>query len=174
MVNRMPVTTDGLLVRPSTTTAAVIPPANDPIMYATRRPTKARVGTARIARSSDAASAALEPDGIANTSCRAASSRRITTNAVPGPATQAPRVRIPYPSVLTAGDNVIWDNMDSMRRVFPWALALTVAAFGCSQSNQAPTPIPIPLAPADTTDTFSGTLSILGTNYHQFCVQTPG
>jgi len=64
--------------------------------------------------------------------------------------------------------------MDSMRRVFPWALALAVAAFGCAQSNEAPTPIPIPLAPADSTDTFSGTLSILGTNYHQFCVEKPG
>jgi hypothetical protein len=64
--------------------------------------------------------------------------------------------------------------MDSMRRVFPWALALAVAAFGCAQSNEAPTPVPIPLAPADTTDTFSGTLSILGTNYHQFCVEKAG
>jgi hypothetical protein len=64
--------------------------------------------------------------------------------------------------------------MDSMRRVFPWALALTVVAAGCAQSNEAPTPVPIPLAPADTTDTFSGTLSILGTNYHQFCVEKAG
>src|SRR5262245_23623904 len=64
--------------------------------------------------------------------------------------------------------------MDSMRRVFPWVLALAVAAAGCAQSNEAPTPIPTPLAPADTTDTFSGTLSILGTNYHQFCVQKAG
>jgi len=64
--------------------------------------------------------------------------------------------------------------MDSMRRVFPWVLALAVAASGCAQSNEAPTPIPIPLAPADSTDTFSGTLSILGTNYHQFCVEKPG
>ena len=64
--------------------------------------------------------------------------------------------------------------MDSMRRVFPWVLALAVAAFGCAQSNEAPTPVPIPLAPADTTDTFSGTLSILGTNYHQFCVEKAG
>ena len=64
--------------------------------------------------------------------------------------------------------------MDSMRRVFPWVMALAVAAFGCAQSNEAPTPIPIALAPADSTDTFSGTLSVLGTNYHQFCVEKPG
>jgi len=64
--------------------------------------------------------------------------------------------------------------MDSMRRVFPWALTLAVAVAGCAQGTQTPTPIPIPLAPADTTDTFSGTLSILGSNYHQFCVEKPG
>src|SRR5439155_18532445 len=64
--------------------------------------------------------------------------------------------------------------MDSMRRVFPWVLALAMATAGCAQSNQAPTPIPINLSPADTTDTFSGTLSILGSNYHQFCVEKPG
>ena len=64
--------------------------------------------------------------------------------------------------------------MDSMRRVFHWALALAMAAAGCAQSNQAPTPIPINLSPADTTDTFSGTLNILGSNYHQFCVEKPG
>jgi hypothetical protein len=61
-----------------------------------------------------------------------------------------------------------------MRRVFSWALALTVVAAGCAPSSEAPTPIPIPLAPADTTDNFSGTLSILGSNYHQFCVEKPG
>ena len=61
-----------------------------------------------------------------------------------------------------------------MRRVFPWALALAMAAAGCAQSSEAPTPIPINLSPADTTDTFSGTLSILGSNYHQFCVEKPG
>ena len=66
--------------------------------------------------------------------------------------------------------------MESMSRVFPWALALAVAAAasGCAQSNQAPTPIPINLSPADTTDTFSGTLNVLGSNYHQFCVEKPG
>jgi hypothetical protein len=64
--------------------------------------------------------------------------------------------------------------MESMSRVFLWALALAVVAAACTQSNQAPTPIPINLSPADTTDTFSGTLSILGSNYHQFCVEKPG
>src|SRR5437867_3834304 len=64
--------------------------------------------------------------------------------------------------------------MESMSRVFPWALAFAMAAAGCAQSNQAPTPIPITLSPADTTDTFSGTLNILGSNYHQFCVEKPG
>ena len=64
--------------------------------------------------------------------------------------------------------------MESMTRVLPWALACAMAAAGCAQSNEAPTPIPINLSPADTTDTFSGTLNILGTNYHQFCVEKPG
>src|SRR5437867_2601637 len=64
--------------------------------------------------------------------------------------------------------------MESMTRVLPWALACAMAAAGCAQSNEAPTPIPINLSPTDTTDTFSGTLSILGSNYHQFCVEKPG
>lgn len=64
--------------------------------------------------------------------------------------------------------------MASMRLGFGLMLALALAAAGCAKNSEAPTPIPIDLAPADTTDTFSGTLSILGTNYHQFCVQKPG
>ena len=61
-----------------------------------------------------------------------------------------------------------------MRRVLLLALGLAMAAGGCAQSNQAPTPIPIAIAPADTTDTFSGTLNVLGSNYHQFCLVTTG
>jgi hypothetical protein len=66
--------------------------------------------------------------------------------------------------------------MESMRRVFPWApaLVLCVAAAGCAQSNQAPTPIPIALAPASAVDNFSGTLKVLGSNYHQFQLKQPG
>ena len=64
--------------------------------------------------------------------------------------------------------------MESMRRVFPWALALAMAAAGCGQSNVAPTPIPIPLAPASFVDNFSGTLKVVGSNYHQFQLKQPG
>jgi hypothetical protein len=64
--------------------------------------------------------------------------------------------------------------MESMRRVFPWGLALAMAAAGCAQSSEAPTPIPIPLAPASAVDNFSGTLNLVGSNYHQFQVKQPG
>jgi len=63
--------------------------------------------------------------------------------------------------------------MESMRRVFPWALVLAMAA-ACAQSSQAPTPIPIPLAPATAVDNFSGTLHLVGSNYHQFQLKQPG
>jgi hypothetical protein len=64
--------------------------------------------------------------------------------------------------------------MESMRRVFPWALALAMAAAGCGQSTEAPTPIPIPLAPATFVDNFSGTLNLVGSNYHQFQLKQSG
>jgi hypothetical protein len=64
--------------------------------------------------------------------------------------------------------------MESMTRVFPWALALAMAAAGCGQSSEAPTPIPIPLAPASFVDNFSGTLNLVGSNYHQFQLKQPG
>ena len=49
--------------------------------------------------------------------------------------------------------------MDSMRRVFPWRRWLWQSrSQAARRAHQAPTPIPIPLAPADTTDTFSGTV----------------
>jgi len=53
--------------------------------------------------------------------------------------------------------------MESMRRVIPLGpvLALCVAAAGCAQSDQAPTPIPVPLAPPSAIDNFSGTLKVL-------------
>jgi hypothetical protein len=63
--------------------------------------------------------------------------------------------------------------MESMRRVFPWALVLAMAA-ACAQSSQAPTPIPIPLAPPTVVDNFSGTLHLVGSNYHQFQLKQPG
>jgi hypothetical protein len=64
--------------------------------------------------------------------------------------------------------------MESMRRVFPWGLALAMMGAGCAQSSEAPTPIPIPLAPASAVDNFSGTLTLVGSNYHQFQVKQPG
>jgi hypothetical protein len=64
--------------------------------------------------------------------------------------------------------------MESMRRVFPWAMAVAIASAGCAQSSDAPTPIPIPLAPASFVDNFSGTLNLVGSNYHQFQLKQPG
>ena len=68
--------------------------------------------------------------------------------------------------------------MESMRRVSLWALwlatALALAAAGCAQSSEAPTPVPLTLSPPAATDNFSGTLSLLGSNYHQFTVSLPG
>jgi hypothetical protein len=64
-----------------------------------------------------------------------------------------------------------------MRRLFPLAVALApvfLAAAGCAQSNEAPTPIPITLAPASIVDNFSGTLKVAGSNYHQFNVPQNG
>src|SRR5258708_3016000 len=67
--------------------------------------------------------------------------------------------------------------MDSVRRFFPLALALLpaiLAATGCAQSTESPTPIPIPLAPAAVVDSFCGTLKVGGSNYHQFNVPQTG
>jgi hypothetical protein len=66
--------------------------------------------------------------------------------------------------------------MESMRRVRLQALGLAacVAAAACAQSSQAPTPVPIALAPANAVDNFSGTLKVLGSNYHQFQLKQPG
>jgi hypothetical protein len=66
--------------------------------------------------------------------------------------------------------------MESMRRVISLGpvLALCVAAAGCAQSDQAPTPIPVPLAPPSAVDNFSGTLKVLGSNYHQFQLKQAG
>jgi hypothetical protein len=47
----------------------------------------AAAGIARIMRSIAAASVTFAPEGIANTTCRTASSARMTRNAVPSPAT---------------------------------------------------------------------------------------
>jgi hypothetical protein len=66
--------------------------------------------------------------------------------------------------------------MESMRRVVSLGagLVVCVAVAGCAQSNQAPTPIPIALAPATVVDNFSGTLKVSGSNYHQFQLKQPG
>src|SRR6266853_4748752 len=63
--------------------------------------------------------------------------------------------------------------MVSMRRVFPLALGLALAA-ACAQSNVTPTPVQIPLSAPIVSDNFSGTLAVHGSNYHQFSVATPG
>jgi len=47
-------------------------------------------------------------------------------------------------------------------------------AAACAQSNAAPTPIRIPLAPPTAVDNFSGTLHLVGSNYHQFQLKQPG
>ena len=54
------------------------------------------------------------------------------------------------------------------------ALAPLALAAGCAQSNEAPTPIVIPLAAASVVDNYSGTLKVLGSNYHQFKVPQNG
>jgi hypothetical protein len=64
--------------------------------------------------------------------------------------------------------------MESMRRVLLLGFGLAIAAAGCTQSGQSPTPVPIALAPPSTIDKFSGTLNLLGSNYHQFTVAAPG
>jgi len=66
--------------------------------------------------------------------------------------------------------------MDSMRRVVSLGagMALCAAIAGCAQSDQAPTPIPIPLAPPSAVEKFSGKLNILGSNYHQFQLKQAG
>ena len=70
--------------------------------------------------------------------------------------------------------------MDLMRGCSPiarWlgpAVFAALAAAGCAQSNEAPTPIAIPLASATVVDNFAGTLRVGGSNYHQFNVPQNG
>jgi hypothetical protein len=66
--------------------------------------------------------------------------------------------------------------MESMRRAVSLGagLVVCVVAAGCAQSDQAPTPIPIALAPASAVVNFSGTLKVSGSNYHQFQLKQPG
>ena len=54
------------------------------------------------------------------------------------------------------------------------ALGSLALAAGCAQSNVEPTPIAIPLAAASVVDNYSGTLKVLGSNYHQFKVPQNG
>lgn len=54
------------------------------------------------------------------------------------------------------------------------AVALAIVASGCANSSEAPTPIPIPLAPPAKVDNYSGTLHIGGSNYHQFGFKEAG
>src|SRR5437763_8821783 len=58
--------------------------------------------------------------------------------------------------------------MEIMRRFLPGAFALALAAGACGQSSDAPTAVPIALAPPAAIDNFSGKLNVLGSNYHQF------
>jgi hypothetical protein len=70
--------------------------------------------------------------------------------------------------------------MDPMRRCSPiaqWlgpAILAAMAAAGCAQNAEAPTPIAIPLATASVIDNFAGTLKVGGSNYHQFNVPQNG
>jgi hypothetical protein len=69
------------------------------------------------------------------------------------------------------------DLMWTGRPVAQWlapAVLVALAMAGCAQSTQAPTPLPIPLAPATVPDNFSGTLKVAGSNYHQFNVPQNG
>jgi hypothetical protein len=58
-----------------------------------------------------------------------------------------------------------------MKRMLAFALGLAVIAGGCSDPVAPATPTP---APATTTDAFTGTLTILGSNTHQFTVNQIG
>ncbi len=54
------------------------------------------------------------------------------------------------------------------------AVALAILACGCAKNSEAPTPIPINLAPAAKIDNYSGTLKVGGSNYHQFGFKESG
>jgi hypothetical protein len=58
-----------------------------------------------------------------------------------------------------------------MKRIVALAVGLAVVAVGCSDPVPPTTPTP---APASTTDRFTGTLPILGSNTHQFTVSQIG
>jgi hypothetical protein len=57
-----------------------------------------------------------------------------------------------------------------------WRLFLTVATVlvvsSCDRDT-TPTPVPTPIAPPTTTENFSGTLFVLGSNVHFFAVKLP-
>src|SRR5438552_13646002 len=58
-----------------------------------------------------------------------------------------------------------------MKRMFAFVLGLSLATVGCSDPVAPVTPTP---AAPTVTDTFNGTLLILGSNTHQFTVQQIG
>jgi hypothetical protein len=61
-----------------------------------------------------------------------------------------------------------------MRRVFPLVFACAMAAAGCEKTG-APTPVPTPIAAPTTVEMpYTGTLLPLGSNLHEFAVQTDG
>lgn len=58
-----------------------------------------------------------------------------------------------------------------MKRILVFVLGLAVATIGCSDPVAPATPTP---APATTTDMFTGTLNVLGSNTHPFTVSQIG
>jgi hypothetical protein len=57
------------------------------------------------------------------------------------------------------------------RRLFV-ILAAAVVASSCNKDT-TPTPVPTPIAPPTTTENYSGTLFVLGSNLHSFAVKLP-
>ena len=60
---------------------------------------------------------------------------------------------------------------DMFRRLFV-ILAAAVAASSCNRDT-TPTPVPTPIGPPTTTENYSGTLYVLGSNIHFFQVKLP-
>jgi hypothetical protein len=58
-----------------------------------------------------------------------------------------------------------------MRKALAFVLGISLAAAGCADPVAPATPTP---APPTVTDTFTGTLLILGSNTHQFTIQQIG
>ena len=74
--------------------------------------------------------------------------------------------------MICVGDS---SNMKAMKRLFP-AVAVALLAAACS-GDVASTPVPTQpssFAPPTNVETFTGTITILGTDSHPFAVPAPG